>query len=71
MHSMCPSRTLAALLKLSLQVGSTTIALNSPQEASVGQITEFQTLFLAPGFLVYGSLLIVASLVIIFYFAPK
>ncbi|KLO15377.1 DUF803-domain-containing protein [Schizopora paradoxa] len=52
-------------------IGSTIIALNGPQEASVGQITEFQKLFLAPGFLVYIGVLISASLVIIFYFAPK
>jgi len=52
-------------------IGSTIIALNGPQEASVGQITEFQKLFLAPGFLVYASVLIIASLVIIFYFAPR
>lgn len=52
-------------------LGSVVIALNGPQEALVGQITEFQKLFLAPGFLVYISVLIVASLVIIFFFAPK
>ncbi|TFK44104.1 magnesium transporter NIPA-domain-containing protein [Crucibulum laeve] len=52
-------------------LGSTIIALNGPKEASVGQIREFQKLFLAPGFLVYASVLIIASLVIIFFFAPK
>ncbi|PCH35856.1 DUF803-domain-containing protein [Wolfiporia cocos MD-104 SS10] len=52
-------------------IGSVIIALNGPQEASVGQIVVFQSMFLAPGFLVYGSLLIVASLVIVFYFAPR
>ncbi|KAI0769439.1 magnesium transporter NIPA-domain-containing protein [Trametes elegans] len=52
-------------------LGSVIIALNGPEEASVGQITEFQKLFLAPGFLVYGSILIAAALVIIFWFAPK
>ncbi|KAI8992903.1 magnesium transporter NIPA-domain-containing protein [Trametes punicea] len=52
-------------------LGSVIIALNGPQEASIGQITEFQKLFLAPGFLVYGSILIAASLAIIFYFAPR
>ncbi|KAI0743637.1 magnesium transporter NIPA-domain-containing protein [Daedaleopsis nitida] len=52
-------------------LGSIIIALNGPQEASIGQITEFQKLFLAPGFLVYGSVLIGASLVIIFWFAPR
>ncbi|KAK0462546.1 magnesium transporter NIPA-domain-containing protein [Desarmillaria tabescens] len=52
-------------------LGSVVIALNGPQEALVGQITEFQKLFLSPGFLVYISVLIAASLVIIFFFAPK
>ncbi|KAL0956980.1 hypothetical protein HGRIS_003081 [Hohenbuehelia grisea] len=52
-------------------LGSTIIALNGPKEASVGQIREFQKLFLAPGFLAYAGTLIAISLVIIFYFAPK
>ncbi|THH28306.1 hypothetical protein EUX98_g5879 [Antrodiella citrinella] len=52
-------------------IGSVIIALNGPQEPSVGQIREFEKLFLAPAFLVYGSVLIAAALVIIFYFAPK
>ncbi|KAI0369698.1 DUF803-domain-containing protein [Pilatotrama ljubarskyi] len=52
-------------------LGSVIIALNGPQEASIGQITEFQKLFLAPGFLVYGSILIVASVVIVLWFAPR
>jgi hypothetical protein len=42
-----------------------------PQEATVGEIVQFQKLFLSVGFLVYASLLIAASLVIIFIFAPK
>lgn len=37
----------------------------------MGQITEFEKLFLAPAFLSYAGVLIVAALVIIFYFAPK
>ncbi|XP_006457269.1 hypothetical protein AGABI2DRAFT_212615 [Agaricus bisporus var. bisporus H97] len=52
-------------------LGSTIIALNGPHEDSVGQIREFQKLFLAPGFLAYAGVLIVVSLVIIFYFAPR
>ncbi|KAG8813099.1 hypothetical protein FRC17_001679 [Serendipita sp. 399] len=52
-------------------VGSVVIALNGPKEATVGQILEFQKLFLSPGFLVWGGVVIVASLVIIFYFAPR
>ena len=42
-----------------------------PEEQSIGEITAFQKLFLSPGFLVYGSVLIAAALVIIFYFAPR
>lgn len=52
-------------------VGSIIIALNGPQEQAVETINEFQKLFFAPGFLVFGSVLIIASLVIIFFFAPK
>jgi len=37
------------------QVGSVVIALNGPQEATVGQILAFQKLFLSPGFLVRFS----------------
>ncbi len=42
-----------------------------PSEDLVGQIRDFQKLFLAPGFLAYIGVLITASLVIIFYFAPR
>ncbi|KAJ3524475.1 hypothetical protein NMY22_g10979 [Coprinellus aureogranulatus] len=52
-------------------LGSVIIAINGPHEAAVGQIREFQKLFLSPGFLAWGSVLIVASLVIILYFAPR
>ncbi|KAF8149435.1 magnesium transporter NIPA-domain-containing protein [Crassisporium funariophilum] len=52
-------------------LGSVIIALNGPKEETVGQIREFQKLFLAPGFLVFISILITTSVVIVFYFAPK
>ncbi|KAH6901185.1 DUF803 domain membrane protein [Coprinopsis sp. MPI-PUGE-AT-0042] len=52
-------------------IGSVIIALNAPHGTTVGQIREFQKLFLAPGFLSLVSVLVVASLVIVFYFAPK
>ncbi|KIJ40930.1 hypothetical protein M422DRAFT_32046 [Sphaerobolus stellatus SS14] len=52
-------------------VGSVIIALNGPTEQSVGQISEFKKLFLAPGFLVWTGVLIVASIVIIIFFIPK
>lgn len=52
-------------------IGSVIIALNSPPEATVGQIVEFQHLFLAPGFLGWTGFLIAASLTIMFYFGPR
>ncbi|KAF7977719.1 hypothetical protein HWV62_2776 [Athelia sp. TMB] len=52
-------------------VGSTVIALNGPSEASVGQIVEFQAMFLAPGFLAFICTMIAISLSIMFYFGPK
>ncbi|KAL1942023.1 hypothetical protein VTO73DRAFT_6553 [Trametes versicolor] len=52
-------------------LGSVIIALNGPQEQSIGQIEEFEKLFLAPGFLVYASILVTAALAIIFWFAPR
>ncbi|KAG6822666.1 hypothetical protein H0H93_005107, partial [Arthromyces matolae] len=52
-------------------IGSVIIALNGPSEQTVGEIREFQKLFLAPGFLVWGSILIATSLVIVIFFAPK
>ncbi|PPQ96161.1 hypothetical protein CVT26_004796 [Gymnopilus dilepis] len=52
-------------------LGSVIIALNGPQEQTVGEITQFQKLFLAPGFLVWIGLLITAALIIVFYFAPR
>lgn len=52
-------------------VGSVIIALNAPTSHVGGKITEFQKLFLAPGFLSWAGVCIVASLVLIFVFAPK
>ncbi|TFY57684.1 hypothetical protein EVJ58_g6877 [Rhodofomes roseus] len=52
-------------------IGSVVIALNGPQEDTPGQILQFEKMFLAPGFLAYGSTLIAASLVIIFLLAPR
>ncbi|CDO76062.1 hypothetical protein BN946_scf184696.g14 [Trametes cinnabarina] len=67
-----PEAVLAyAFVEAIVVLGSVIIALNGPQEASIGQITEFQKLFLAPGFLVYGSILIAAALTIVFFFAPR
>jgi len=52
-------------------IGATILALNAPQEQSVTTINAFKHLFLSVGFLVWGSLLIAASLIIVFFVAPK
>ncbi|EJD35553.1 DUF803-domain-containing protein [Auricularia subglabra TFB-10046 SS5] len=52
-------------------LGSVIIALNTPPEATVGQIKEFQKLFLAPGFLGWTGFLVAASLTVMFYFGPR
>jgi len=52
-------------------IGSSIIALNGPQESSIGEIRVFQHLFLSPLFIVYTSFLLLGSLSIIFYFGPK
>lgn len=61
----------AALTVPPIKLGSTIIALNGPTESSVGQIREFQKLFLAVGFVVFGSVMIVASIVIAVFVAPR
>jgi hypothetical protein len=52
-------------------IGSVVLALNAPEEQSVTTIASFKRLFLAPGFLVWASILIVISLVLIFYAVPR
>ncbi|KAF9642431.1 DUF803-domain-containing protein [Thelephora ganbajun] len=52
-------------------IGSIIIALNGPTEESVGQIREFQKLFLSVGFVVFGSVMIIASVVIAIFVAPR
>ncbi|CCO32365.1 Magnesium transporter NIPA2 AltName: Full=Non-imprinted in Prader-Willi/Angelman syndrome region protein 2 homolog [Rhizoctonia solani AG-1 IB] len=52
-------------------VGSVIIALNGPKESTVGQIREFEKLFVSVGFLVYGGVIIAVSIGIIFFVAPK
>jgi hypothetical protein len=52
-------------------LGSVILALNAPQEQSVRTINEFKHLFISPGFLVWAGLCIVASLVTVFYVAPR
>ncbi|KAH9809398.1 magnesium transporter NIPA-domain-containing protein [Melampsora americana] len=52
-------------------LGATVIALNAPQEQAVSTISEFKKLFLAPGFLVFASLIILAAVLLIFVAAPR
>jgi uncharacterized membrane protein len=52
-------------------IGSVVLALNAPEEQSVTTIASFKRLFLAPGFLVWAAILIVISLVLIFYAVPR
>jgi hypothetical protein len=52
-------------------IGSVVLALNAPEEQSVTTIASFKRLFLAPGFLVWASILIIVSLVLIFYAVPR
>jgi magnesium transporter len=52
-------------------IGATILALNAPEQQSVTTIVAFKKLFLSVGFLVWGCLLIVTSLVIIFFVAPR
>ncbi|KNZ82061.1 Magnesium transporter NIPA2 [Termitomyces sp. J132] len=52
-------------------LGSVIIALNGPTEDSVGEIRQFQKLFISPGFIAWISVLIAAAVVIIVFFAPR
>ncbi|KZT43560.1 DUF803-domain-containing protein, partial [Sistotremastrum suecicum HHB10207 ss-3] len=52
-------------------LGSVIIAMNAPNEQSVSTIAAFKKFFLAPWFLAYGSVLIAAALIVIFFIAPK
>lgn len=52
-------------------LGAIVIALNAPEQQSVSTIQAFKKLFLAPGFLSYGSCCIAAALFIILWVAPR
>lgn len=47
------------------------IALNGPESQTKATIREFEKLFLGPGFLAFGSILIVLSLGLIFWAGPR
>jgi len=52
-------------------LGATIIAVNGPKDQAVSTIPEFEKLFLAPGFLVFASIIVVSSLLLIFVAAPR
>lgn len=52
-------------------LGASILALNAPEEQSVSNIADFKKLFLAPGFLSWGSVTIVGSVVLAVWVAPK
>jgi len=52
-------------------LGASILALNAPEEQSVTNIADFKKLFLAPGFLSWGSVAIVSSIVLAVWVAPK
>lgn len=52
-------------------LGASILALNAPEEQSVTNIADFKKLFLAPGFLSWGSVAILSSIVLAVWVAPK
>ncbi|KAF1931946.1 DUF803-domain-containing protein, partial [Didymella exigua CBS 183.55] len=52
-------------------VGSVIIALSAPSQSSVASIQDMKKWVIAPGFLSFAGVIIVASLVIALYFGPK
>ncbi|WRT70009.1 uncharacterized protein IL334_007002 [Kwoniella shivajii] len=52
-------------------MGAVILALNAPEQQSVTTINEFKKYFLSVGFLVWAGILIAASLVMVFFVAPK
>ncbi|KAG8839624.1 hypothetical protein FRB91_011604 [Serendipita sp. 411] len=51
--------------------GSVIIALNAPHSAAVATIEDFKRIFLAPWFLVWGSLCLISAFLMIFVAAPR
>ncbi|KAL1597262.1 hypothetical protein SLS60_008846 [Paraconiothyrium brasiliense] len=52
-------------------IGSIVIALNAPQQSAVSNIQDMKRLVIAPGFLSYAGVVIVASVVIALWLGPK
>lgn len=52
-------------------LGAAILAINAPPEQSVSDIAGFKRFFLAPGFLAYGSVVILTSVILAGYVAPR
>ena len=52
-------------------VGSVIIAINAPEQKIGGDIRRYEHFFIAPGFLTWVGICIVASLILVFVVAPK
>ena len=52
-------------------VGSVIIAINAPEQNVSGNIRKYEHLFIAPGFLTWLGICVVASLILMFIVAPK
>jgi len=52
-------------------IGSIVIALNAPEQSAVANIQDMKRLVIAPGFLSYAGVVIVASVVIALWLGPK
>lgn len=52
-------------------VGSVVIVLHAPQESSVSNIQEMQHFMISPGFLTYAGIIIVGSIAVAWFVAPK
>nr|XP_015204786.1 PREDICTED: magnesium transporter NIPA4 isoform X1 [Lepisosteus oculatus] len=59
---------LACVLSL---LGSTVMVIHAPEEEEVRTLNEMTAKLLDPGFLVYASTLLIATLLLIFYFSPR
>lgn len=52
-------------------VGSTTIVLHAPHEQEIKSVKQVWKLAIEPGFLVYSAVILIAVLVLIFYYEPR
>ncbi|XP_053505365.1 magnesium transporter NIPA4 isoform X1 [Ictalurus furcatus] len=52
-------------------LGSTIMVIHAPEEEAVTTLSEMTDKLLDPGFLVFASILLIACLVMIFYFSPR